>query len=99
MANPAKAISMMDIAYAHCKVFNDKNEFVMSDDILNAIRIKYDIKVSDNRADDTKEALKEEILGQEQVLEKINESLKYVELGLIDNEKPIYSAIFAGPTG
>jgi ATP-dependent Clp protease ATP-binding subunit ClpA len=98
-ANPAKALNMLELAFANSKVFNNKNEIVFSQDILDAIKIKYDIKISDQKTESVSVKLNSMLLGQEEPLKKVINNLRYVEKGLVDTEKPLVSMIFAGPTG
>jgi len=98
-ANPAKALNMLELAFANSKVFNNKNEIVFSQDILDAIKIKYDIKISEQKTDAVSVKLNSMLLGQEEPLKKVINNLRYVEKGLVDTEKPLVSMIFAGPTG
>ena len=98
-ANPAKAINMYELAFANSKVFNENNEVVFTKDILDAIKLKYDIVISENKTASTEEKLRSFILGQDEVLTKVLANLKFIERGLVDIEKPLISMIFAGPTG
>jgi ATP-dependent Clp protease ATP-binding subunit ClpA len=98
-ANPAKAINMLELAFANSKVFNENNEVVFTKDILDAIKLKYDIVISENKTKSTEDKLKSFILGQNDIIEKVLVNLKFIEKGLVDTEKPLVSMIFAGPTG
>lgn len=98
-ANPARAINMLEFAFAHSKVFNEKNEAVLTDDILRAIEIKYDITIAKDRVKKTEDALKAQILGQDDIIKKVVNVLKFVDKGLVDPEKPLASVLFAGSTG
>ena len=97
--NPARAINMLEIAMAYSRVFNDKNEALMSEDARNAIALKYDLFVSENQREAAVKMMTEQILGQDEAIEAVNTGLKYVEMGLNDPEKPVYSAFLLGPTG
>lgn len=99
LANPAKAINMFDMAFANSKVFNEKSEFVLDDDALNAIKLQYGSEVSKSRSEDTKKELKRFILGQTATMDRVIENLEFVESGLVDPEKPLVSMLFGGPTG
>lgn len=98
-ANPAKAINALELAFANSKVFNEDGEIVFNDDILNSIKLKYDINISENKTADTEKELNDFLLGQEGPLNKVVNNLRFVEKGLVDLEKPLISMIFAGPTG
>jgi ATP-dependent Clp protease ATP-binding subunit ClpA len=98
-ANPAKAINMLELAFANSKVFNEDGQIVFTKDVMDSIKLKYDINISDTKSDDTALELKSAILGQEEPLQKIVNNLRFIENGLVDLEKPLLSMIFAGPTG
>jgi ATP-dependent Clp protease ATP-binding subunit ClpA len=98
-ANPAKAINMLELAFANSTVFNEDGEIVFTDDVRNAIKVKYDINISEHKAEATANRLNSFLLGQEKPLERVIENLRFIERGLIDHEKPLVSMVFAGPTG
>lgn len=98
-ANPAKAIRMLELAYANSKVFNSEGLVVLNDDILHAIKLQYGTEISADRVSTTADQLKNFILGQEKPLNKVINNLKFIENGIIDKDKPLFSAILAGPTG
>jgi len=98
-ANPAKAINMLELAFANSKVFNEKDEVVFTKDIMDAIKLKYDIIISEDKTESTEKELRSFILGQDEVINKVVDNLKFIERGLVDVEKPLISMIFAGPTG
>jgi ATP-dependent Clp protease ATP-binding subunit ClpA len=98
-ANPAKAINMLELAFANSTVFNEEGEAVFTDDVRHAIKVKYDINISDNKTEATAKELKRVLLGQEKPLNRVIENLRYIERGLVDPEKPLTSMVFAGPTG
>jgi ATP-dependent Clp protease ATP-binding subunit ClpA len=98
-ANPAKAINMLELAFASSTVFNEDNEIVFTDDVRTAIKVKYDINIADNKTEATAKELKRVLLGQERPLNRVIENLRYIERGLVDPEKPLVSMVFAGPTG
>ncbi len=98
-ANPAKAINALELAFANSKVFNTEGEIVFNQDIMDAIKIKYDINISEHKTEDTSKELNEVLLGQEEPLKRVINNIRFVERGLVDLEKPLISMIFAGPTG
>lgn len=98
-ANPAKAINMYELAFANSTVFNEEGEIVFTNDILNAIKIKYDLHLEEQKTEDTAKELKSFLLGQDEPLDRVINNLRFVERGLVDVEKPLTSMIFAGPTG
>lgn len=98
-ANPAKAINTLELAFANSKVFNEKGEVVLNKDVMDSIKIKYDINISENKTEDTAKELQKFLLGQDAPLTKVINNIRSIEKGLIDLEKPLISMIFAGPTG
>ena len=50
-ANPAKALSVFDEAFACSECFNKDINDVSVDDILEAVRLKYNINVSENKTE------------------------------------------------
>lgn len=97
--NPAKAINMLELACAHAVVFEANKKVVDVQNIIESIRLKYDIKISDQRYKQTKEALFTELLGQDDALDQICRNLKVVDKGLYEVEKPMFSMLLAGPSG
>ncbi len=98
-ANPAKAINMLELAFANSKVFNEENEIIFTQDIIDAIRIRYNIIVNEGNSTEIQSKLKKFILGQDTIIDKVTNYLKLIDKGLVDHEKPKVSFIFAGPTG
>jgi len=98
-ANPAKAINMLELAFANSTVFNEDGEIVMTEDIRNAIKVKYNINISETKATDSEKALFDFILGQDAALTDVVKILKRIDRGLVDPEQPLGSVILAGPTG
>jgi len=98
-ANPAKSIDAMEIAFAYSKVLKEENKEIDIDDIIQSIRLKYDIYVSDNKFKDTEEEFKAYLLGQDDALSKVMKNLRMVEKKIIDPEKPLFSMFLGGPSG
>ena len=99
LANPAKSINMLELACAYSKVFEEKNTEVIVNDIIQSIRLKYDIYISENKYADTKYELEKMVLGQESTINQICRNLRIVERNIVDLERPLISMLFAGPTG
>lgn len=99
LANPAKAINMLELACAYSKVFEEKKQTVDLADVMQSVKLKYGIYISNDKMSDTKTALFKHLLGQDKALNQICRDLKTVDSGLYDPEKPMYSMLFAGPTG
>ena len=98
-ANPAKALALLDYAFAYSKVFKEQNKEVSIDDIIDSIRLRYGIFIADDKYTATKEELNSKILGQEEPLKKVCKALKMVDQGLSEPKKPKFVGLLAGPSG
>ena len=98
-ANPRKSINMLELACAYSKIFEEEKKNVDVDDIIDSIRLRYNIYISNNKIDDTKTELFETLLGQNEALNQIVRNLKMVDAGLIDLDRPAASMLLCGPTG
>lgn len=98
-ANPAKSINMLELAFAYCKVFEDKKQSVNIEDVLNSIKLKYNIFISEDRLRELRQELTEKLLGEDEPLKRVMRNMTTVEKGLYDPEKPMFSMLLAGPTG
>ena len=94
LANPAKAIGLLDVAYASSVVANN-GSVVLSDDSWGFYESNMELERKIKLL--LQERMFNEILGQEQPLSEITRSLMAVERGLV--ERPLYTAILAGPSG
>ena len=99
LANPAKSINMLELACAYSKVFEEKNTEVIVNDIIQSIRLKYDIYISENKYADTEASLSSYILGQDNPIKQICRNLKIVERNIVDKDRPLMSMMFCGSTG
>lgn len=99
LANPAKAINMLELACAYSRVFEEKKETVDLHDVIESVKLRYAIYISDEKMKDTKESLFKKLLGQDKALNQVCRDLTVVDKGLYDPEKPMFSMLFAGPTG
>lgn len=97
--NPAKSIILLESACAYSKIFENKKEMVDVDDVIECVRIRYDIKINKDQYKTTETELKSTLLGQDKALDKILENLKLVDMGLCDPQRPMGSFILAGPSG
>lgn len=98
-ANPAKAINMLELAFAYTKVFTDKATPVDLDAVMNSVKLRYNVFMSKEKLEDTRKELFSTLLGQDAALEQILRNLKIVEKGVVDRDKPQISFLLAGPTG
>ena len=99
LSNPAKAINMLELACAYSRVFEEKKQVVDIHDVVESVKLRYAIYISDDKLTETKKALFDKLLGQDKALNQICRDLKIVDKGLYDPEKPMFSMLFAGPTG
>lgn len=98
-ANPDKALTMLESAFAYSKVCKEENKEVLLDDVINSIRVQFNINMSNTKVLDTKNDLEKEVLGQDKPLKEVLEYLNMIELNIVDPEKPKCNLLFAGPSG
>jgi len=98
-ANPRKAINMLELACAYCKVFEEKKEMVDVDDVINSISLRYNVYISKDKLKDTKTGLFQTLLGQDDALNQVMRNLQIVDAELTDLQKPCLSMLLCGPTG
>ena len=96
-ANPKRSLKLLDGAFAYASQQN-KNSLTL-EDLKNYLISQYGVTISDNKAEDTRQELLKELLGQTDAINRICDNLAACELGLVNPEKPLYSMILAGPTG
>lgn len=99
LANPAKAINMLEFACAYAHVFEEKEEYVKIDELVESIKLKYGLFISEDKFTDTSKALHKELLGQDEALDQIMNDLNIVEKGLTDPDRPLWSMLLCGSTG
>ena len=95
---PDKAIDVLDSSFVKAKQLDKK--IVTKEDVIEVIEKQ--CKVLINKDDDELDLynlLKENILGQDEALLKINNDINLIEKGLIDNNRPLGVYLFIGPTG
>lgn len=98
-ANPDKALTMLESAFAYSKICRENNKEVTLTDMINAIAVEFDINMSETKAQDTREFAKSFLLGQDTPIDDICKYLDMIDLNICDPEKPKCSLFFAGPTG
>lgn len=98
-ANPRKAINMLELACAYCRVFEEKRQKVDVEDVINSIKLRYNIYISKNKLSDTRKGLFERLLGQDNALNQVLRNLQIVDAEITDPERPCLSMLFCGPTG
>lgn len=98
-ANPRKSIKMLELACAHAAVFEAQKKEVTIENIIEAVRLSYNTYISKNKLEDTRKELFTTLLGQDKPLNQILRDLKLVEMGVVDEDRPLYSILLAGPSG
>jgi len=98
-ANPDKALTMLESAFAYSKVCQAENREVTVDDMLKAVELEFGLTMSKTKAADTRKALKEKLYGQEKALDKVCDYLDMIDLNIVNPERPKAVLFLAGPTG
>ena len=102
---PDKAIDVIDETGAAMKLKASKKKIIEEKEIEETIARMAKIPSRNVTRDDTKKlkdldkSLKRMVFGQDKAIEEIATSIRLSRAGLRDNQKPIGSYLFAGPTG
>lgn len=104
---PDKAIDLIDEAGSYRKIhpLNQKTQSVGKDIIREILRsschIPIETNVEENEKDlsTLKERMLSKIFGQNEAVEQVVSAIKYARAGLLEDQKPLSSFLFAGPTG
>ena len=68
--------------------------------IIEVIESNYNVKIeTNNKAVALENSLKSILYGQDDAINKLCRHIRYIELGLIDNNRPLGVFLFVGPTG
>ncbi len=103
---PDKAIDIMDEAGSYCKLNSKKKKPAVDKDMVNAVltgvcRIPMETVVSDK--EDGLATLESRILkqiyGQDEAVSQVVNAIKFSKAGLLEENKPLASLLFVGPTG
>ncbi len=104
---PDKAIDLIDEAGAYVKLHTDgkKKKFV-DENVINLILTKIcRVPIETVENDDMKglfsleDRLKHKIFGQNEAISEVVNAVKFSKAGLSDENKPLASLLFVGPTG
>lgn len=98
-ANPRKAIMMLEDACAYARVFEEQKTDVDLESVIESVKIKYNVYITETKYSDTRKALFDKLLSQEDALNQVCKGLYLVDKGIVDPERPLLSLILAGPTG
>lgn len=102
---PDKAIDIIDEAGALMTVDNVKERIVGKEQIEEIISKMCNIPQQTIQIDETdslmhlEESIKSTVFGQDEAIEKVVKNIKLSRAGLCDDNKPIASLLFVGPTG
>ena len=102
---PDKAIDVIDETGAAMKLKVSKKKIIGEKEIEETIAVMAKIPSRNITRDDTKKlkdldkSLKRMVFGQDKAIEEIATSIRLSRAGLRDNQKPIGSYLFTGPTG
>lgn len=96
-SNPDRSLYLLDGAFAYAT--QKRLEKVDVSAVIKYLQLMHNIKVSPTRAKDTYSALKYALMGQDKAINRIYEDLQICELGLVNPKSPLYTFMFAGPTG
>lgn len=102
---PDKAVDVIDEAGAYCKLLNPRRRMVTAKDIENVITRISGVSCNQLTFSDQKKIkslekkLKSLIFGQDEAINCLINSIKIAKSGLGNENKPLASYLFAGPTG
>ena len=103
---PDKAIDLIDEAGAYREIHNDgKDKNIVTKELISEIlarmcKIESITVKEDNAAlEHLPEKMKSQIFGQDQAITQVTEAVMMSKAGLNDDNKPIASLLFVGPTG
>ncbi len=100
---PDKAIEVLSDAAQQAS--KEKKKFVTKADVQAVLSERSNVPVEDltenerARLINLDQKMKERVIGQDEAVDKIAESLRRARAGLKEEEKPIGSFLFVGPTG
>ena len=103
---PDKAIDLMDEAGAMCQLREGEERHLATEEILEAVlteflRIPKEHVASDEatRLRELPDRLKSQVFGQEPAIEALCRAIRLSRAGLNEEQKPVASLLFVGPTG
>lgn len=95
---PDKAIDVLDCACVRAK--QDGRSKLEEIDIINTIEDNYKLSINYNKkALALKKALKSQIVGQNEAIDKTTNHIMLIENGLVEDNRPLGVFMFVGPTG
>jgi len=100
---PDKALDLLDEAVS--RVIKVNGNFVGSEDVAKLVSEKINVPVTQITAEESEallnleERLHQRIVNQEEAIEAIAEAMRRARVGLREENRPISSLLFVGPTG
>ncbi|MDO4735773.1 MAG: AAA family ATPase [Bacteroidia bacterium] len=104
---PDKAVDLLDEAGAWRKLHPNKDAIqsvdkkLISEVLANICKVEILAEDEDDikKLIDLEDRIKKQIFGQDKAVEEVTESVQMASTGLIDDNKPMASLLFVGPTG
>lgn len=94
---PDKAIDVLDTACVETKLKAQKE--LTKEIIISVVEAKANVKIKKEVNKDYKSIIEKTIKGQSEAVEEVDKTLRLIDLGLVDNNKPLSVMLFTGPTG
>ena len=104
-ALPDKAIDLIDEAGAYLELYPDEQMTVTKNSISQVLakvcKVEHlaDSNADDERLDTLYERINAKIYGQDEALKSVVEAVQMSRAGLLEENKPVASLLFVGPTG
>jgi ATP-dependent Clp protease ATP-binding subunit ClpA len=103
---PDKAIDLIDEAGANCQLSIVNCQLVTKSDVADVLAKTCKVDAMAMNDDDNNERLStlntqlsSQIYGQDEAIRQVVEAVQMSKAGLLDNNKPLASLLFVGPTG
>ena len=104
---PDKAIDLMDEAGAYKKLHPDEGkQYVVDKDIISTVLTKIcRVPLETVKSDEAEglktleDRIKKRIFGQDEAVSQVVNAIKFSRAGLLEEDKPLASLLFVGPTG
>jgi ATP-dependent Clp protease ATP-binding subunit ClpA len=104
---PDKAVDLLDEAGAWRKLHPNNEDILIvdkkliSDVLANICKVEILAEDEDDlkKLVDLEERIKKQIFGQDKAVDEVTEAVQMASTGLIDDNKPMASLLFVGPTG
>lgn len=94
---PDKALDILDSTCVSCRMA--EQTVVLPENIIKTVEKKTGVRIVKTAEVNFEEKLKEIIKGQDEAVKGVADTLEMIDLGLVDDNKPMSVMMFAGPTG